>query len=295
MRENLFPSKSSYLLVVADDFGVSSPINRAVAEAHDKGVLTAASLTAGGGTFEEAVRIAAERTHLSVGLHVTLCDGRSVLPSSRIPALVDSYGRFEKSPARAWLKYAKPEMLSQIEMEIEAQFERLESAGIHPTHVDSHHHLHMKPAIFEIICRAAARRGVRWIRIAGESLRQVVSIPSLSRGAMPFLEWLVFGTLALSNRNTAKRYGMRAADRTFGLTRTGRVDEKYLLGIMNHMIHPVNEIFTHPDLSAESGLRELKALTSTRVKERIERLGVTLTGYRELAEGMAFSSAWGRV
>jgi hopanoid biosynthesis associated protein HpnK len=295
VRKSLPLHSRRYLVAVADDFGISSSVNRAVAEAHDAGVLTAASLMAGGNDFEEAVRIAAERLHLAVGLHVTLCDGRAVLPSSRIPGLVGPDGRFEKSPVRAWFKYARREMLSQIEMEVEAQIERLEASGIHPSHVDCHHHLHMKPAIFEILCRVAARRSIRWIRIPGESLRQVVSIFSLSRGAMPFLEWIVFGILGLANKKTAKEHSLRVVSRTYGLSRTGRVDEKYFLDILNLMNRPLNEIFTHPDLSTDAGRRELEALTSQRVRERIVSLGMTLAGYRELTEGVpAFSSAWGR-
>jgi hopanoid biosynthesis associated protein HpnK len=291
-----FPGRSErHLVAVADDFGLSSPVNLAVAEAHDSGVLTAASLMARGGAFEEAVAIAVERPALSVGLHVTLCNGRSVLPRSEIPALVDADGVFEKNPAKAWLRYRGPEALSQIEREIEAQIERLEGSGIRPSHVDCHHHLHMKPAIFEILCRVVARRGIRWVRIPGESLRHAVGIRALARGPMPFLEWIVFGTLRRSHMATAREHGLRAARRTYGLSRTGRITEKYFLHILDCMAGPLNELFTHPDLSTGPGRRELKALTSEKVRERIASLDIRLSGYRELTEETgAFSSAWGR-
>ncbi|HYA85902.1 MAG TPA: ChbG/HpnK family deacetylase, partial [Nitrospirota bacterium] len=61
--------RKNYTVVVADDFGSSSSVNHAVAEAHDRGLLTAASLMAGGSAFEEAVEIAQNRKGLSVGLH----------------------------------------------------------------------------------------------------------------------------------------------------------------------------------------------------------------------------------
>ena len=295
MRETSSPRSEKYLVAVADDFGLSSPVNRAVAEAHDAGVLTAASLMARGSAFEEAVALAVERPALSVGLHVTLCGGRSVLPRSEIPLLVDADGGFEKHPVKAWLKYRGPEALFQIEREIEAQIERLEGSGIRPSHVDCHHHLHMKPAIFEILCRVAARRGIRWIRIPGESLRHAVGIRSLARGPMPLLEWIVFGTLRRSHITTTREHGLRTASRTYGLSRTGRITEKYFLHVLDCMVGPLNELFTHPDLSTDPGRRELKALTSANVRERIASLGMKLSGYRELAEETgAFSSAWGR-
>lgn len=118
-----------YLIIAADDFGRSSSVNMAVAEAHDRGIVTASSIMAGGEVFEEAVQIALRRNRLSVGLHVTLCDGRAVLKQSRIPDLVNREGCFEASPARARVRYMRPAVLPQIEAEVEAQFDRLERAG----------------------------------------------------------------------------------------------------------------------------------------------------------------------
>jgi len=86
------PPGKKYLVVVADDLGRSSGINRAVAEAHDKGIVTCASIMVGGEAFQEAVQIALDRSGLAVGLHVTLCDGRAVLPHSSIPSLTDAEG-----------------------------------------------------------------------------------------------------------------------------------------------------------------------------------------------------------
>jgi hypothetical protein len=110
------------------------------------------------------------------------------------------------------------------------------------------------------------------------------------------MEWIVFGILGLANKKAAREYRLRVVSRTYGLSRTGRIDEKYFFDILNLMNRPINEVFTHPDLSINAGRQELKALTSQRVRERIVSLGLTLTGYRELTEGVpAFSSAWGRL
>ncbi|HXX54140.1 MAG TPA: ChbG/HpnK family deacetylase, partial [Thermodesulfovibrionales bacterium] len=164
MRRNGDTPCKRFLVVVADDLGRSSGINRAIAEAHDRGIVTAASMMVGGEAFQEAVQIALDRPQLAVGLHVTLCDGRAVLPPSSIPCLADAEGHLEKTPAKAWVKYTRPALLSQIEREVEAQFDHLSAAGIRPSHVDCHHHLHMHPFLFEVICRQALKREVGWIR-----------------------------------------------------------------------------------------------------------------------------------
>ncbi len=274
-------NQKTYGLIVADDFGRSSSVNRAIAEAHDKGIVTAASMMVGGQAFEDAARIARSRSRLSVGLHVTLCDGLAVLSHSEIPDLVDRHGCFETSPARAWLKYSRTGILSQLEKEIEAQFDLLAKASINPTHVDGHHHLHMHPALFKIVCRKAAQRGIPWIRIPCEPLWLVFRYFTASRGAMPFIEWTVFQMLKVSHERTARKYGLRAANAVYGLSRTGRVDEKYLLHILTRHAGYV-EIFTHPDTSSAAGCRELQALTSTLVQEVLASNGIALGGYRDI-------------
>jgi hopanoid biosynthesis associated protein HpnK len=282
-----------YLVIVADDLGRSSSVNLAIAKAHDRGIVTAASLMAGGEAFQEAVEIALKRSQLSVGLHVTLCDGRAVLPPSHIPDLVDPDGYFEKRPAMAWLRYTKPGLLPQIESEIEAQFDRMEKSGIHPTHVDGHHHLHMHPLIFKVLCRQASQRGVSWIRLPRESLSLVLNLRSPLRGAMPFIEWAVFGILGTYNLRIARKYGLHVVCHVYGLSLTGSIDEKFLLDILNCSSGSLNEIFTHPDISVESGRRELEALTSIKVRNRLSPLGMALVGYRELSErAIFFESVW---
>ena len=272
-----------FIVIVADDFGRSESVNKAVAEAHDKGILTSASLMAGGASFDDAVGIARERKNLSVGLHVTLCDGRAVSPPSRIPGLVDDDGNFEKDPVKAWLRYGSKDLRLQVETEVEAQFERLEKAGIFPSHVDGHHHLQMHPVLFRIICRQASKRRVGWIRVPKEPLKVIVGMRSPLRGAMPYLEWAVFGPLGTYNTRVAGRHGMRVPDNVYGLSRTGSVDEKYLFGVLEMAAGPVNEIFTHPDVSTGPGRTELRALTSFAVRDRMTARGMTLTGYGGLS------------
>jgi hopanoid biosynthesis associated protein HpnK len=275
--------KMRYLITVADDFGISPSVNRAVADACDRGILTAASIMAGGDAFDEAVQIAIERPNLSVGLHTTLCDGRAVLPHSCIPGLTDLEGFFENSPAKAWLRYTRPGLRLQIEMEIDAQFRHLENAGIHPSHVDCHHHLHMHPFVLEALCRQASRRGIRWVRMPCESLFVVLRTRSPFRGVMPFLEWAAFGALGPCNMRIIRRNRMSVAGHVYGLSRTGGIDEQYLLDILDRAAAPNTEIFFHPDAGTEAGRRELAALTAPAVRHRLAALDISLTGYGVLS------------
>jgi hopanoid biosynthesis associated protein HpnK len=290
---SVFSHGRRFIVTVADDFGKTASVNAAVAEAHDRGILTSASLMAGGGAFDDAVRTLQQRKALSVGIHVTLCDGRAVSSPSAIPGLAAADGFFEKNPARAWLRYSARRLRPQIEREVRAQFDRLEKAGIHPTHIDGHHHLQMHPVIFDILCREAEARGVCWIRMPREPLSAMFLMRSSQRGAMPLLEWAVFGLLGALHKKKAGRLGVYSPEHVFGLSKTGSVDEGYLLRVVEQVSGPVDEVFAHPDASNEEGRRELGAFTSSAVRERVASLGITLAGYRELTGTQStFSSIW---
>ena len=81
--------KLRQLIVNADDFGMSEEVNEAIIRAHKEGVLTSASLMVTGDAFEQAARLAKENPKLAVGIHLVTVVGRSVLPKSEIPSLVD--------------------------------------------------------------------------------------------------------------------------------------------------------------------------------------------------------------
>lgn len=273
-----------YLVITADDFGRSSAVNHAVELCCRWGVLSAASIMAGGEAFDEAVTIAARHPHLSVGLHVTLSGGSSVLPRGRIPDLVDSERRFEENPRIAGVRYwrLKGTIAGQIEAEVAAQFSRAEAAGIRLTHVDCHHHLHMHPVLFPIIARQAAKRGITWIRLPREPVSLMISHLRLL-DVKPLVTWLIFGLLADRSLRVAHALGMRAVNNVLGIAGTGRMNEKYVLALLPLIEAAATEIYLHPDMDSPEGRQEMRAVTSRRVRDRIDALGLQLVGFRELA------------
>src|SRR5262245_53658820 len=105
-----------YLIVNADDFGLSAGVNRGVVEAHRGGILTSASLMVETGGSEEAARLMKELPWLSVGLHADLPDS---LPEA-----------------------------SRARVELERQMRRFHRlTGRAPTHLDSHRNRHRKPEL----------------------------------------------------------------------------------------------------------------------------------------------------
>ena len=58
-----------------------------------------------GDAAEEAVALAKNNPNLGVGLHLVLVCGKSALPPSEIPHLVDEFGNFPDDSLKAGLRY----------------------------------------------------------------------------------------------------------------------------------------------------------------------------------------------
>src|SRR5882724_2130520 len=61
-----------YLIVNADDFGLSAGVNRGIIESAERGILTSASLMVRSPAAVEAAEYAKQNSKISVGLHVDL-------------------------------------------------------------------------------------------------------------------------------------------------------------------------------------------------------------------------------
>ena len=135
------------LVVTADDFGLSLPVNDAVEQAHTHGILTATSLMTGAPACDDAVERARRLPRLGVGLHLTLVDGRPVLPCDQIPGLVGPDGRFSTDPVKfGTALFFSSELRRQAEAEVTAQFDKFRRTGLVMDHVNGHQHFHMHPS-----------------------------------------------------------------------------------------------------------------------------------------------------
>ncbi len=118
------------LIVNADDFGLSAGINRGIAIAHERGIVTSASLMVRGAAAEEAADYARSRAGFDLGLHVDLGEWRW------------ANGGWE--PIYAVVPLDDD---AAVAREIDAQVERFHAlVGAAPTHIDSHQHVHRQHA-----------------------------------------------------------------------------------------------------------------------------------------------------
>jgi chitin disaccharide deacetylase len=160
------------LVVNADDLGLTVGVNDGIFEAHDRGILTSASLMASAPAAANAIRRARRQPTLGIGVHLTLVDGTPMLPPDRVPTLVQDDGRFHAS----WRPFIVACLMGRVSMdeverELTAQVEYVVAQGIKPTHLDSHKHVHLFPRVFEVVVRLADRFRIPVIRVPYERTR----------------------------------------------------------------------------------------------------------------------------
>ncbi len=154
------------LILHADDFGLTPGINRAIIELHQAGVLTSASLMATGSAFDDAVALARANPTLGVGCHLVFVDGIPVSHPWDIPTLLGADGKTFRPELFDFAQAALRNTIHKADLarEAQAQIQRLQRAGIDVTHVDTHKHTHLYPAITPVLLHIAQRCGVPAMR-----------------------------------------------------------------------------------------------------------------------------------
>lgn len=281
------------LIVSADDFGMSAGVNAGIIRAHRDGILTEASLMVNGQACAEAVELARANPRLSVGLHLTLLQGNAIAPPVEIPRLAGPDGRFGDQPIWGGLRFFfAPGARAQVRREVTAQLDAFLATKLPLSHVDGHLTIHMHPVVMATLVDTCDRYRIRAVRLPREPLPTALRYDRRHLLRKCF-EATVFNLLSRWALPRLQRAGMRYPDRMFGLHQTGHVSEEYVLAVLAALPPGVNELYCHPAIIDDEARRwrpadyeseqELAALTSPRVRAAIERAGIELISYRELA------------
>jgi predicted glycoside hydrolase/deacetylase ChbG (UPF0249 family) len=242
------------LIINADDFGFTPDVNAGIVHAHREGVLTATTLMANGAAYEDALRLARETPSLDIGCHLVLVQGRSLVTGRDFPQTLN----------QLVLALAKREL--DIYAELRAQIEKVRSADLRISHLDTHKHTHILPQVFRVVLRLA----------------QEFSIPYVRRPLGPLSHRYY--------RRLAGRYAVRMTDHFLGFRLTGSLTESSLAAALSSLRDGVTELMCHPGFLGpelqqaptrlkESRVRELEALTSSRIRELIAAGSIHLEGF----------------
>lgn len=245
------------LAVNADDFGFTRDVNDGIVHAHREGILTSTTLMANGDAFEHAVELAQATPTLDIGCHLTIIGGP----------------RYPASHAHLLLALATGRLCPY--QEFAAQVRKILSAGLRPTHLDTHKHTHLAPGVLSAIARVSREFGIPWVRRPFDfDARSVVALAMRVQ----------------SPRFTSALQGCRTTDHFVGFDLTGRMGTAEMVSLIRRLPDGFTELMCHPgfcrdELRAaptrlkESRERELHALVSPEVRSAIEDTGTVLRAF----------------
>lgn len=277
-----FAKTDRVVIVHADDIGMSQATLPAVSELFAFGLVSSAAIMVPCPWFRGAAAIAEELPEADFGVHLTLnAEWEAVRwgpVSTADPAagLSDTEGYFYRDPQET------SEMADRraLRIELDAQLERAQNAGVHVTHADTHMFCLGTPDLISIYASAALSAG---------------TLPVLMRPDGP--GWRKFGlgeesTLADNLRNL-EQSGLPMIDDIYMMnldSPDGRLEEARSAfenlrpGLTHFILHPAID---SPELRAMAPdwrcrVADLDTFRDPRLKQHIADLGIQVIEYEVL-------------
>jgi predicted glycoside hydrolase/deacetylase ChbG (UPF0249 family) len=286
------------LIVNADDFGLTEQVSSGILDAHREGIVTSTTLMANGRAFDAAVSMGRRAYDLGIGVHLNLTEGLPVSPASNISTLVNRQGRLHLNPRRLLQGIMTRQVnLADVEIELWRQITKVLGAGILPTHLDGHKHVHILPGVGDIVIRLAQEFSIPSIRCPSEAVPRIPApLPSRSSWTAAAKQYLVGRTVSVFARRFQQKLakaGLLSPAHFYGLSQTGFLDALDILQILAGLPEGASELMCHPgyvdaDL-ANTGTRllaqrevEIRGLTARQVRNLVGDRGIQLISYRQL-------------
>ncbi|MDQ2668539.1 MAG: ChbG/HpnK family deacetylase [Gemmatimonadota bacterium] len=276
------------VVINADDLGFAPGVNRGIVEAFEAGTLSSASMMVNTPAFRAAAASVRDRVPtLGVGLHLNLLTGS---PLSVAPTLCDPRtGMFFSLGKLASRAFSGRVSAEDVRRECDAQLAALRAEGIEAMHLDSHRHTHGLPGVLPAVLASARAAGVRIVR---RPLDAMLPGDPVATGKMAVLRasWSV----AARDLGEEDRRFLARSPHFRGIALQGAPDvERRLLALLDRLPEGDTEIMLHPGyddeiLAAQDSYRmererEVRALCSLAIRERLTRGDVRLVRFDQLA------------
>jgi predicted glycoside hydrolase/deacetylase ChbG (UPF0249 family) len=280
------PAEARYLVIHADDAGMSHSVNMATIEAMENGIVTSASIMVPCPWFVEFAEYASKNPERDFGIHLTLnCEWKRyrwgpVAPRSKVPSLLDSQG-YLYSNVQEVAEHAK---LEEVEIELRAQIDRAIKFGVPLSHLDTHMGaLISRPDLIQLYVKLGIEYDlpILFLRNISERLRR--EYPALEKDVKPLIAALEKQQLPLLDQLLQFYSGGTHEERR----------ARYLQAIQD--LQPgISEIIIHCGID-NTELRAITGSSKNRDSDRrvftdpefiatVKRLGVKLVGWKQLHE-----------
>ena len=278
-----------YLIVSADDLGLSESIDRGIIKGYEEGIVTCLNVLPTGSKFYEAMALLRVTKAKEVSAHLALTETGPVSEADKIPSLIAEDGAFHKSYIGFLSDFLQKKIdRDQVYIELKNQVERIREASFPITSLSSHQHIHMLPGILEIFIRLAKEYNIPSIRYLHNDRF------SYPYSAKKIFKKIILGYFDKRLKKSLDDSAIIYTDNFLGFFDSGNVQEETLVKMLNNLSEGTTELVTHPGyISAEVLDRcvfhrncetDLAALTSRRVKKIIADNGIKLITFGEFAK-----------
>ena len=240
--------------------------------------------------FEDAVAHALLQPALGVGLHFNLTLGRPLSEHAGLGALTDRSGAFHTRNHLATLLALGRIRRSALEAELQAQYQRMISAGLQPTHIDSHQHIHAFPLCFDVVASLCQREAIP-MRVPWVLTLAGLQIPITRR----LKQWQLTRMLRRNSRTWQDRvqwnsglgsvFDLALPDQPLQEQHYRTLLDAAPAGVFELMVHPAHDTDELTGLTAIGSIseRESQFLQTGLLPALAADHGFTLRNYRALA------------
>ena len=224
---------SMRIRVNADDLGLSRRVNDESFALISRGLVHSASVLANAPETTDAIARAKQHPECEFGVHLNITQFRPLRSDGDLRPVLNGDGRFAFNVL--WQIRKTPSLKRAVYLEWSAQIERIIELGLRPSHLDSHHDVHLIPQFFAVVKRLQWKYGI-------PRVRRRSNLPSATR------RWRT------SVRNefwaaTARLSGSETADYVGGLTdfrnviESGKWNSSRLpkTSLIELIVHPGND------------------------------------------------------
>jgi len=294
-----------YLIINADDFGLTDGVTEGIVQSWRDGVTTSTSALINiEGAPQRIAMMHAKYPRLPIGLHLNITGGHPVLPPKRVPTLVDANGQFYSN--NAIIEHLPSISFDELRAELHAQAELFLASVGRFDHIDYHHHmLALYTPFYPVVRELAKEYGVPVRQPVPESVYSQIKLRTGGGAAVAIRQMIHFvlrhpvSARQLMPHMTPSAFKEQAAlldrenvptpnwfiDAYFG---NASVDNFILMlrqlppGVSEVMVHPGkmdNELAASGGGYAEQRQVELEVLLDPRIKEALRAYNVRLVDF----------------
>lgn len=268
------------LIINADDFGMSREVNEGIKKGIKAGMINSVSVMVNMPYFKDASAFLKKFPRIAVGLHFNITEGHSILKPKEVSSLLKEDNNFFFWKYLVLKLLTKNCSLKQIENELRAQYNQLNKTGLHITHIDSHHHMHLYPSINSIVVKFANEKKVFSLRSrqfnlwgAAYGYQHRLTLKQL------FIQALYYFNAVFNNKKNGSQKSFLEVKGIFDVNWDNFFDETVLHKILSGLPEGITEIICHPAVMSKSGnpeflrprQRVLSALLNKSIKKVLEK------------------------